>query len=810
MVSPGEGKCAAAATGIYSELGEVRKRPAHCPLENKAIGLAEISSDGKITYTNAECARLLQRPATELIGQPLETLGIVIQDSRGRFETRLVSAEQIPTGVTGVLGALDENEDTLLELQRERRGEGREDLIIRDASDLVMQARRSQLRAALRSALESHELTSSCLASLIQALLREFSADHAWIWETTESGRMLIPRPRVEAIGACYSLPAFGYGDVLDGTLALAEPVMYATEGIEKFSTAPPNALGAGRSHEYLGAMLRLSSSRTAVLMLERGAGNRPWQNTDLELLRESVDLISLSFDSLRLREKADEGATYLRNVLDSTDIGVLVLKRTLHGYRVSLLNERFCSLFRVTQEEFEQTNEEGIVEFLSSRLGNKQLITDLLENPEWEHNGESVTVGETPRALQVFSRVATDNSGQPFGRLFLFRDITRDKELEQQLLHSQKMESIGTLAGGIAHDFNNLLTTMLGFSDLLKRDIPLENPLRERVDQIERSARRAADLTRNLLAFSRRAPTQMQVLDVKNFIQKTMSILRFSVPSSIDIRLELEEDLPCVEGDETQLEQVLMNLVINAKDALPDEKGVITIVARRGRDSQKTQPSAPSDYVVLEVDDNGVGISQQDLGRIFEPFYTTKDVGRGTGLGLSMVYGIVKQHHGFIEVASAPSLGSTFSVYLPATSKKPPAAVSPTMAPVAKPKEKRHARILVVDDETDLLDFCVMSLEETCDAVLTASDGIEAIKVIEAEGDSIDLVILDLTMPHMGGVETFRRIRRLHPKLRIVITSGYSLGEGVPELLREGAALFLQKPYTIEDLQRVVDQSLR
>ncbi len=773
------------------------------------FALLEADCDGKVIHASATCARLLEKTNDALVGHPLEALGIVIPDSRGHFATPLVSVEQVPQDCVGILGVLVNNEDTLLEILRESGGNGREHLILRDAAQLMLQTRRSMLRSALRNAWESRETPSLCLTKLIQTILSEFAADHAWIWETTESGRMLLPRSRVEAISTRYPLPAFDHGELVSTALALAEPVIDANGDVVRFKTTPPNCPDKSLCHDYLGAMLRFSDSEIAVLMLERCADSPPWQNADSALLRESIDLISLGFHSLHLREKVEERATYFRNVFQSTDIGVLVLSCTPKGYRVSLFNERFCTLFRVTQEEFEPTNEEGIAELLGSHLGNKQLILELFKDPEREHTGEFVIKGNTPRVLQVFSRAATDSAGDPFGRLFLFRDITRDKELEQQLLHSQKMESIGTLAGGIAHDFNNLLTSMLGYSDLLKRDIPVENPLRERVDQIERAARRAADLTMNLLAFSRRTPTQMEVLDVSSFIKKTMSILRFSVPSSIEMRLELEEDLPCIEGDETQLEQVLINLVINAKDALPDNKGLITITARRGSDSQKTPGSNPGDFVVVEVDDNGIGISQEDLGRIFEPFYTTKGVGRGTGLGLSTVYGIVKQHNGFIEVTSAPSLGSTFSFYIPATSKKPPTSNTASVTPETPPKEKRHARILVVDDEPDLLAFCVTGLEETCDHVLTASNGLEAVAVIEEAGDSIDLVILDLTMPRMGGLEAYRRIRRMHPKMRIVITSGYSLEPGASDLLDEGAVVFLQKPYTLADLQRVVEQCL-
>jgi signal transduction histidine kinase len=720
----------------------------------------------------------------------------------------MVSADQIPydAEVQGIIGAQDE---LFVAVHRVQREEGTATLLLRDISSDILRVRNLRLASALRTCWEGDEEPASSMDRLIGILLQQFDADHAWIWETSDEGVVHWNGGQIEAASAAYELPQFATDEIPLRVLTLAEPVLYSSTGFAQFSTSPPNGLAGTQAHYYLGAALRPVAGTGAILLLERTSQSGMWSELHMQMLKENIDRVVLGFETFRLRQSIATSSTFLDNVLKSTDAGVLVLTRGISGMRVSLMNERFCGFFQLSREVFDLAQEAQVIEVLGSQIGDVELFRELLAEPRREHTCEVVTTGENSKVLQMFSTPTYDTGGDVFGRLFLFRDITRDKEVERQLLHSQKMESIGTLAGGIAHDFNNLLTTMLGYSELLRRDIPESDPAHEKVEQIERSARRAAELTSNLLAFSRRTPTQMQVVDVGLLIQKTMGIIRFSVPSSIDIRLDLEETLPCVEADETQLEQVLLNLVINARDALPDEKGVITIQTWLGKDSQKNSGSPPGDYVVIEVDDNGVGISPQELGRIFEPFYTTKEVGRGTGLGLSMVYGIVKQHNGFIEVASAPSLGSTFSVYIPATAKRPTPALQ-VEKPKARPPGKKRGRVLVVDDEKDLLEFCAMSLEERCDHVFTAADGLEGLRIVEEKGGDIDLVILDLTMPRMGGVEAFYRMRKIDPKLKVVITSGYSLGAGVSELLQNGACAFLQKPYTIDSLQRIVDSCMR
>jgi signal transduction histidine kinase/ActR/RegA family two-component response regulator len=544
-------------------------------------------------------------------------------------------------------------------------------------------------------------------------------------------------------------------------------------------------------------------------LVLTRQTGQAAWSGEDIAILEEASDLISINFENATLQMNSPSGAQYLSSLLKSSDLGILFVEHNGGAVTLTLANDHFFDLFGRETIRFSGALMSDLEKHLNSYCtpanGDAASVIDYFR-PGPELTGEILVAAPVERVLRVQSTPSLLHEGEA-GRLILFRDVTHDKDIERQLLHSQKMESIGTLAGGIAHDFNNLLTTMLGYAELVKREVDKSNPTYLKIEHIERAAKRAAELTNNLLAFSRRSPTQLTVFDVSDLVRETAGLIRLSVPSSITLSLALADGLPAIEADATQLQQVLINLIINARDALGNDKGGITVTTKIGYDSTKQVKEPPFPYVVMEVEDSGHGISKADLSRIFEPFYTTKEVGKGTGLGLSMVYGIIKQHRGFIEVTSAPMEGSRFSVYLPSTSKKP---TPPTKAPgEIKTIGKSNARVLVVDDEPDLLDFCRMALLEICESVTCASNGLEALTLIEATPDDFDLIILDLTMPRMGGVECFHRIRKIKPEMNIIISSGYSLEGGPGDLLRDGASAFLHKPYSVEALLRTVKTHL-
>jgi PAS domain S-box-containing protein len=400
------------------------------------------------------------------------------------------------------------------------------------------------------------------------------------------------------------------------------------------------------------------------------------------------------------------------------------------------------------------------------------------------------------------------DDHGEVTHVLGLCMDLTERKSLEAQLLQAQKMESIGTLAGGIAHDFNNLLTGILGYSSFLLATLPTDAQGKAEIQAIEKTALRAADLTKRLLAFSRKAPVDFQPLNLNEVVQDTVHFLRRSMPKEIEVDVHCDPELPTVEADLGQMQQVLLNLCVNARDAMP--KGGRLVIETQHVDidsgSAHQRPRGRAGrFVVISVTDTGVGIPRRETKRIFEPFYTTKEVGKGTGLGLAMVYGIVESHHGWVDVFSEVGVGTTFKVFLPAAEAR--TDKDEATAPLV---EQGDETILVVDDEPVILELAASLLEWHGYTVLTASDGEGALRVLSDRADEIHLVILDLVMPRMSGEELFGKIRELYPELKVLLSSGWTPDSSDLDLLRErGAMGFVQKPYQVYQLGRAVRQAL-
>ncbi len=392
------------------------------------------------------------------------------------------------------------------------------------------------------------------------------------------------------------------------------------------------------------------------------------------------------------------------------------------------------------------------------------------------------------------------DDAGQPVSMVGAVADVTEQHELEARLRQAQKMETVGTLAGGIAHDFNNQLTGVLGHLDLLREDMPGDDPRLEHVRVARLAAARCAELTRGLLAFSRMLRGDPRAVDVNESVREAAALLRRALPATIELVLETADDLPRAQVDPTQLQQVLLNLCVNARDAMP-EGGTLRITTRRTTlDAPRGTDvgAVPGEYVRIEVSDEGVGIPADVLPRIFEPFFTTKPVGAGTGLGLAMVYGIVSQHRGWVDVESTPGAGTTFRVHLPASSGQAVAREGDAEA-MPRAGEAPPRTVLVVDDEAVVRDFAARILERVGWNVLRASDGREAMQAVAAHTGAIDAVLLDMTMPGPPLREVVEALRRALPGARLVLTSGYSLDlSGQHEL---AALPFLTKPYSPQQL---------
>ena len=367
-------------------------------------------------------------------------------------------------------------------------------------------------------------------------------------------------------------------------------------------------------------------------------------------------------------------------------------------------------------------------------------------------------------------------------------------REREAQLRQAQKMEAIGRLAGGIAHDFNNLLTAILGYADFLIEDVPPES--RGDVEGIRKAGRSAAALTRQLLAFSRRQVLQPEVLDLNAVIASTDKLLRRLIGEDVEIRMALDQTLPAIKADPGQIEQIVLNLAVNARDAMPDG-GRLTIATERG--------GAAAPGAVLIVTDTGCGMTDEVRARIFEPFFTTKAAGKGTGLGLATVYGIVQQSDGRIELQTQPGAGSTFRITFPGVADSVPDAAAPESP--ARPVRGQEIVLLVEDNEL-VRDFGREALTRAGYRVLEAVNGEDGLRVASEQGGCFDLVVTDVVMPLMGGRELAARLTAMWPEMRILFTSGYTDDSTLQEQVMTGTS-FIHKPFTSESLLRTVRELL-
>jgi signal transduction histidine kinase/ActR/RegA family two-component response regulator len=383
--------------------------------------------------------------------------------------------------------------------------------------------------------------------------------------------------------------------------------------------------------------------------------------------------------------------------------------------------------------------------------------------------------------------------------------------ELEGQLVQAQRMEAVGQLAGGVAHDFNNVLTVIKSYSALALRSVSAAQPLRAEIKEIDEAADRAAALTRQLLAFSRRQMLEPRPILLNEVIAGLERLMRRLIGVDIELVTRPDPDLWLVSADPGQIEQVLMNLVVNARDAMPNggRVEIVTASVELSADDLRTHAGLlPGRYVMLAISDNGTGISPEIQSRIFEPFFTTKEPGRGTGLGLSTVFGIVRQSGGDVWLDSTPGAGATFRVFLPALADE-------TCVPIPEVREQSVVSaagtetILVVEDDASIRTLTARVLREQGYRVLEAADGLEALEVASRHAGRIDLVVSDVVMPGMGGVPLVERLSRSRPAAKILFISGYSDDEAMRRGMLRARAAFLAKPFTPETIARRVREVL-
>ena len=477
-----------------------------------------------------------------------------------------------------------------------------------------------------------------------------------------------------------------------------------------------------------------------------------------------------------------------------------------MNSGKIRDVNKKFCEIAGFTKEEV--IGRTGVELGICSTHA-KAKIFDLLRS---SGQVEAMPIefrtrkGEVRDAL-AYSRLITIKNEKLV--LSIIYDVTDQNRLQAMLRQAQKMEAVGTLAGGIAHDFNNLLQGILGFAQVLQMDKDRTHPDYDRIKAIEEMVQKGADLTRRLLIFARRVNSEPQPLDLNDEIREVCKLLKRAMPRMIEMDLLLAPDIRAVHGDRSEIEQILMNLCLNARDAMP-EGGRLTIQTQNvilEEDFCKSHPgSEPGEYVLLRITDTGEGIEESLLEHIFEPFFTTKDTGKGTGLGLAIVYSIVKSYGGYISCRSRPGHGTTFEIYFPVSNHQ--MVLIPEKTTQTDAKQLSSPTILVVDDEGVIIDTTRSILEHYGYDVISAMSGEEAIEIFREHGDHIDLVLLDLGMPGMGGKACLKHLRQMDPNLRVIIASGYCPGEQDEELMEMGIEGIMPKPYKVEDLLKAVQKA--
>lgn len=492
-----------------------------------------------------------------------------------------------------------------------------------------------------------------------------------------------------------------------------------------------------------------------------------------------------------------DSEAKYRNLVEQSNDVIYLILDDKLE-----YVNKKFCELTGYSREEVVSADFDimNLVD-AESRTMIEEFKNKGVKGEKLPDHYEFKAITKNGRVLDIEASVSRFRLGDSVAIQGILHDVTEKRRLEAQLLQSQRMEGIGRLAGGVAHDFNNLLTAISGHAELAALKIDSEHLVKEDLAEIEKAAMRASNLTKQLLAFSRKQTLIPKVVDLNSIITDMDTMLRRIIGEDIALTTIPADDLLPVKADVGQIEQVLINLVVNARDAMPSG-GIIIIETSNvsiTEDSMRMHAKVePGSYATIAVSDTGEGMSPDIKDKIFEPFFTTKEVGQGTGLGLSTVYGIVKQSGGYIWVYSEPGIGSTFRVYLPAVEDETE-VVERTEEADEIPKGEET--VLVVEDEDAVREVAVSVLKRQGYKILAAKTGVEALKMVSQHKDDIDLVLTDVIMPSMGGLELSRKLHLKLPNLKVLFMSGYTSSAIFHQRLLEPGMTYLQKPFRADEL---------
>lgn len=633
----------------------------------------------------------------------------------------------------------------------------------------------------------------SVLSNALQVILELLHVEYGWIYRVDEVGLRLASSYTTTNIPLQLFDPILSKDNVLyenlQSTYIVRHPTSKKEQGqwvygtIQSWASVPIYIRG-----EFSGIIVVASTSSTAM------------STKQAELMTAFANQLAVALENAnlfeRLRKSEERYIDLFENSPDMTHIvnrqGVIVscnqTEARVLGYpKEHLIGESFLKLYPPEYHQQALQNLEKIF------IEKKELWG--IEEKMVTHEGHTIDVSVNALLIQ-------DEHGNPTLMRAVARDITEKKKLESRIIHAQRIDSIGNLAGGVAHDFNNILTSILGSTEMLLRRLKRRKDLVRFIEIIESSAKRGASLTRQLLTFARKSTAYMKPLLVANVINETLAFFERSIDKSIVIHTNLSQEPLIIRGDDGQIQQALLNILINARDAMPNG-GTITIktfTVAFEKDELLSPEQKAGTYVAIAIADTGIGIPPESLQRIFEPFYTTKEQGRGTGLGLSVVYGVVHTHGGFITVHSTPQKGSEFILHFPLM-QIPGLELKQTKTE-RLPYGKEH--VLVVDDEKDVLEVISSLLHELGYTVTTVDSGYKALSLLR-KGNQYDVIILDLNMPKMSGQTAFTRIKKINPSQKIIISTGYSNRVIDTSPLKEQVNGFLQKPFRLDELAKAL-----
>jgi len=649
------------------------------------------------------------------------------------------------------------------------------------------------LGEAVNRAVEINLLLNAALVEVIRLL----EVEYGWLYHA-EGGRMVLKTVQPEAGGEDDPIPT---GSPVDDE-------RFGWVRAPRIERLDSRAIRRGQQiwpfrylQSWASVPIMVKGSLSGVMVL--GSGDRKaFTSKQLGMMAAFANQIGVALENAGLFERVRRSEErYMDLFENSPDMNHIVSREGI------IVNSNKTELLRLGYRRDDLVGQSVLQLYSPSyRETARGLLGQMFNSKREFKELEEQMVSSTGEVLDVSVNTSLiyDELGQPAYVRAVARDVTERKKLEAKILHAQRIDSIGNLAGGVAHDFNNILTSILGSTAIMKRKMKKGDTWYRFVDIIEMAAKRGSSLTRQLLTFARKSTIQFRPVMVNDVVGETLHLFERSTDKTIVVEKELTPLFSIINGDDGQLQQALLNLLINARDAMP-EGGKITVATDVVEFSNNSPSQAEGErsgkYVVISVRDTGIGMDPAIQQKIFEPFFTTKEQGKGTGLGLSVVYGVVNGHDGFITLDSEPGRGSTFRLHFPLLKESDAARRTAKRSALVRGNE----RILIIDDEEHVSEVIGAMLKDLGYKVTIVNSGAEALEELQDHKKTYDAVVLDMNMPKMGGKETFIRLKEKHPNLRVLVSTGYGDASIAAPPLRDAIDGFLQKPYQLEELSKAM-----